>query len=236
MKTIFSVILLLVSQLCSAQFDLLKIASTRSSTLLSSSATKDEVAEGLKEALVIGADKSIQKASSKDGFYANKVIRIPFPSEAVKMKNILQKSGMQSQIKDFEKSINLAAELATKEVFVIFADAIANMSINDAFQILAAENTAATSYLRKKTNAQLYNKIKPIVNKAIHQCDVTKYWSPLVKAYNTITFKKSVNTDLEDYISNETIAGIFVLIAIQEKEIRNNPKSRNSDLLKKVFK
>ena len=236
MKTIFSVILLLVSQLCSAQFDLLKIASTRSSTLLSSSATKDEVAEGLKEALVIGADKSIQKASSKDGFYANKVIRIPFPSEAVKMKNILQKSGMQSQIKDFEKSINLAAELATKEVFVIFADAIANMSINDAFQILAAENTAATSYLRKKTNAQLYNKIKPIVNKAIHQCDVTKYWSPLVKAYNTITFKKSVNTDLEDYISNETIAGIFVLIAIQEKEIRNNPKSRTSALLQKVFK
>jgi hypothetical protein len=186
--------------------------------------------------LVIGADKSIQKASSKDGFYANKVIRIPFPSEAVKMKNILQKSGMQSQIKDFEKSINLAAELATKEVFVIFADAIANMSINDAFQILAAENTAATSYLRKKTNAQLYNKIKPIVNKAIHQCDVTKYWSPLVKAYNTITFKKSVNTDLEDYISNETIAGIFVLIAIQEKEIRNNPKSRTSALLQKVFK
>jgi len=236
MKTIFSVILLLVSQLCSAQFDLLKIASTRSSTLLSSSATKDEVAEGLKEALVIGADKSIQKASSKDGFYANKVIRIPFPSEAVKMKNILQKSGMQSQIKDFEKSINLAAELATKEVFVIFADAIANMSINDAFQILAAENTAATSYLRKKTNAQLYNKIKPIVNKAIHQCDVTKYRSPLVKAYNTITFKKSVNTDLEDYISNETIAGIFVLIAIQEKEIRNNPKSRTSALLQKVFK
>ena len=236
MKTIFSVILLLVSQLCSAQFDLLKIASTRSSTLLSSSATKDEVAEGLKEALVIGADKSIQKASSKDGFYANKVIRIPFPSEAVKMKNILQKSGMQSQIKDFEKSINSAAELATKQVLVIFVDAITTMSIQDAFQILKGDNTAATSYLRKQTNTQLYTKIKPIASKAIQQVEVTKYWNPLVKTYNTIPFTKTVNPDLEDYVTNKTIEGLFVLIANQEKEIRNNPKARTSALLLKVFK
>ena len=236
MKTTSLVLLLLVAQLCSAQINLLKVASNKASTLLSSSATNDEVAKGLKEALVVGADKATESASAKDGFYANKVIRIPFPTEAERMKKTLKKAGMQSQITDFEKSINSAAELATKQVLVIFVDAITNMSIQDAFQILKGENTAATSYLRKQTNAQLYNKIKPIANKAILQVEVTKYWTPLVKTYNSIPFTKAVNSDLEDYVTNKTIEGIFVLIANQEKEIRNNPKARTSALLQKVFK
>tara|TARA_B110000914_G_scaffold89941_1_gene79012 strand:- start:527 stop:958 length:432 start_codon:yes stop_codon:yes gene_type:complete len=143
---------------------------------------------------------------------------------------------MQSQITDFEKSINSAAELATKQVLVIFVDAITTMSIQDAFQILKGDNTAATSYLRKQTNTQLYTKIKPIASKAIQQVEVTKYWNPLVKTYNTIPFTKTVNPDLEDYVTNKTIEGLFVLIANQEKEIRNNPKARTSALLQKVFK
>jgi len=236
MKTIFLVLLLLVAQLCSAQIDLLKMASTKASTLLSSSATKDEVAKGLREALVVGVDKATKSASANDGFYANKVIRIPFPAEAKNMKKSLQKAGMQSQITDFEKSINSAAEFATKQVLVIFVDAITTMSIQDAFQILKGENTAATSYFKKQTSAQLYNKIKPIAKKAIQQVEVTKYWNPLVKTYNTIPFTKAVNPDLEDYVTNKTIEGIFVLIANQEKEIRNNPKARTSALLQKVFK
>ena len=235
MKTIFLVLSLLAAQLCSAQIDLLKMASTKASTLLSSSATKEEVAKGLREALVVGADKATKSASAKDGFYDNKVIRIPFPAEAENMKQTLQKTGMQSQITDFEKSLNSAAELATKQVLIIFVDAITNMSIEDAFQILKGGNTAATSYLKKKTSAQLYNKIKPIAKKAIQQVEVTKYWNPLVKTYNTIPFTKLVNPDLEDYVTNKTIEGIFVLIANQEKEIRNNPKARTSALLQKVF-
>ena len=236
MKTIFFVLLLLAAQLCSAQIDLLKMASTKASTLLSSSATKDEVAKGLREALVVGADKATESTSAKGGFYDNKIIRIPFPAEAEKMKKTLQKAGMQSQITDFEKSINSAAELATKEVLIIFVDAITNMSIQDAFQILKGANTAATSYLKKQTNVQLYDKIKPIAKKAFQQVEVTKYWNPLVKTYNTIPFTKPVNPDLEDYVTNKTIEGIFVLIANQEKEIRNNPKARTSVLLQKVFK
>jgi len=236
MKTIFFVLLLLAAQLCSAQIDLLKMASTKASTLLSSSATKDEVAKGLREALVVGADKATESTSAKGGFYDNKIIRIPFPAEAEKMKKTLQKAGMQSQITDFEKSINSAAELATKEVLIIFVDAITNMSIQDAFQILKGANTAATSYLKKQTNVQLYDKIKPIAKKAFQQVEVTKYWNPLVKTYNTIPFTKPVNPDLEDYVTNKTIEGIFVLIANQEKEIRDNPKARTSALLQKVFK
>ncbi len=220
-----------------AQINLLKSASLQAKQLLNvPELSKEEVAKGLKEALVVGADNAIKSASAKDGFYANKAIQIPFPAEAEKMKTTLQKAGMQSQIIAFEKSVNSAAELAAKEVFVVFVDAVTSMTIKDAFSILKGDNAAATSYLKKQTNTQLYTKIKPIVSKAIQQVEVTKYWNPLVKAYNTIPFTKAVNPDLEDYVTNKTIEGLFVLIANQEKEIRNNPKARTSALLQKVFK
>ena len=236
MKFIFLALMLILSHPCLAQIDLLKVASTKSSALLSNSANKEEVTKGLKEALVIGANKAVKNSSVKDGFYNNILIRIPFPAEAEKMKKTLKKAGMQSQIKGFEKSINSAAELASKEVLVIFVEAINAMNIKDALQILKGGNTAATSYLKKQISVKLYNKIKPIAKKAIQQVEVTKYWNPLVKSYNIIPFTKSVNPNLEDYVTNKTIDGIFVLISNQEKEIRNNPKARTSELLLKVFK
>ena len=237
MRIILLAIFFCFSHLCSAQLNLLKVASTKANSLLiSSSLDKEEVAKGLREALVVGAEKATQSASSKGGFLNNKAIRIPFPSEADKMKNTLQKAGMQSQIIAFEKSINSAAELAAKEVFVIFVDAVTTMTINDAFTILKGEDDAATTYLRKQTNAQLYAKIKPITSNAIQQVEVTKYWTPLVKSYNAIPFTKAINTDLEDYVTDKAIEGLFVLIANQEKEIRNNPEARVSALLQKVFK
>jgi len=235
MKFIFLALLSLSVLICSAQIDLLKVASNKSDILLSPSVSIDEIAEGLKEALVIGANKSIKSASVKNGFYSNKFIRIPFPSNSEKMKKSLQKAGMQSQIKAFEKSINSAAELASKELLIIFIDVIKIMSIQDGLKILNGGNSAATYYLRKQTTDQLYIKIKPIIMNAIKESEVAKYWTPLVKTYNSIPFTKSVNPDLEDYITNKTIEGIFVLIANQEKEIRMNPKSRTSLLLQKVF-
>tara|TARA_B110000495_G_C22818312_1_gene477681 strand:- start:131 stop:844 length:714 start_codon:yes stop_codon:yes gene_type:complete len=237
MKIIFSAIFICFAHLCSAQLNLLKVASTKANSLLmSSSLDKEEVAKGLREALVVGAENATKSASSKGGFLNNKAIRIPFPSEAEKMKRTLQKAGMQSQIIAFEKSINSAAELAAKEVFVIFVDAVTTMTINDAFTILKGEDDAATTYLRKQTNAQLYAKIKPITSNAIQQVEVTKYWTPLVKSYNAIPFTKAINPDLEDYVTDKAIEGLFVLIANQEKEIRNNPEARVSALLQKVFK
>jgi len=237
MRILLLMLILCLSLGADGQINLLKAASVQAKELLNAPAlSKEDVSKGLKEALVVGADNAIKSASEKDGFYANKSIQIPFPDEAKKMKITLQKAGMQSQITAFEKSINSAAELASKEVFIIFVDAVTAMSIKDAFVILKGDNTAATNYLKKQTNTQLYTKIKPIVKGAIQQVEVTKYWTPLVKTYNTIPFTKTVNPDLEDYVTNKTIEGLFVLIANQEKEIRDNPNARTSDLLKKVFK
>ena len=237
MKIILSIIFICFFYISSAQINLLKVASTKANSLLmSSSLDKEEVAKGLKEALVVGAEKAIQNASSNGGFLNNKAIRIPFPAEAEEMRNTLQNAGMKSQIIAFEKSINSAAELAAKEVFIIFVDAVKNMNIKDAFTILKGKDNAATTYLRKQTNAQLYSNIKPIISNTIQQVQVTKYWNPLVKYYNTIPFTKAINPDLEDYVTDKTIEGIFVLIANQEKKIRHNPEARVSTLLQKVFK
>ena len=110
------------------------------------------------------------------------------------------------------------------------------MSINDAFAILKGHDNAATQYLKKQTSSDLHTEFKPIIKTAIAKVEVTKYWNPLVKSYNAIPFTKAVNPDLEDYVTQKTIDGLFVLIANQEKEIRNNPKARTSALLQKVFK
>ncbi len=237
MKFIFSVLIACTTFSLQAQIDLLKSASVQAKELLKPSAlSADEVGKGLKEALVVGAEKSVNKAGVANGFYGDKLIRIPFPEQATKMKTTLEKAGMKQQVASFEKTLNSAAELAAKEVFSIFSDAILAMTIEDALGILKGNDNAATVYLDKKTNAKLYLKIKPIVTKAIAQVELTKYWNPLAKSYNAIPFTKEVNPDLHDYVTKKTIKGLFTLIALEEKEIRNNPAARVSELLQKVFK
>ena len=151
------------------------------------------------------------------------------------MKATFLKAGMTNQIKQFEKSINSAAELASKKALEILVNAIKSMSINDAFAILNGNDNAATQYLKKQTSSDLHTEFKPIINTAIAKVEVTKYWQPLVKRYNSLPLTKKVNPDLEEYITAKTIEGLFVLIAQEEKNIRKNPKARVSDLLQKVF-
>jgi len=221
----------------SAQINLLKKATEKANKLIKTeqSLSVSEVSKGLVEALIQGSEKSAQLASAKDGFNNNTLIRIPFPEDAKKMKATLIKVGMKNQITQFEKSINSAAELASKKALNILIDAIKSMSINDAFSILNGNDNAATQYLKKQTSSDLHTEFKPIIKLAIAKVEVTKYWNPLVKRYNALPLTKKVNPDLEEYITTKTIEGLFVLIAQEEKNIRKNPKARVSELLQKVF-
>lgn len=198
--------------------------------------TESEVIEGLKEALKNGAKYAVSTASKEDGFYKNERIFIPFPPEAQEMKEKLIEFGFGEKVNEFEKSLNRAAEKASKDVLNIFIDAIVNMSISDAMKILKGDDTAATSYLRKTTYNQLYERIFPIAKDAIEAVEVTKYWKPLVSTYNSIPgVKKKYNPDLDKYVTTKTIDGLFILISDEEKNIRKNPAARVSDILKKVF-
>lgn len=201
----------------------------------SPSLTNDEVIKGLKQALEVGTNNSTAITSKLDGFYKNPEIFIPFPPEAIKVKEKVTALGMRSQVEKFELTMNRAAETAAKEAAPIFINAITSMSIADGFAILRGGENAATQYLIDKTSSQLKVKFNPVVKSAIDQVEVTKYWNPIINTYNKIPLVDKMNPNLEDYISTRAMDGLFLMIEKEEKNIRKNPAARITDLLKKVF-
>lgn len=200
--------------------------------------TTQEVISGLKEALTVGAGNSVGLASKTDGFFKNAELFIPFPPEAIKVKNTLEKAGLTKPVNDFVLSLNRAAEDASSRALPIFKKAIIEMTFSDAMGILKGNETAATDYLKAKTTQQLKQEFSPEIKKSIDKVKVTSYWNPLVTNYNRITFitgGEEVNPNLEEYITEKTIDGLFSLIAKEETLIRKDPVARITDLLKKVF-
>lgn len=210
------------------------IKKNESGTVLSN----EEVIKGLKEALNIGIEKSTEKASAIGGFLKNDLIRIPFPPEAKIVRDKAMQWGLDNKVEKFEQTLNEAAEEACKTATPIFINAVKNMSVIDGFKILKGDDIAATNYLKKETSLELYNLFIPEVKKAIEKVSLTAYWNPLVKKYNQttrITGKEKIETDLNKYVTERALDGLFKLVEIQEKEIRKNPLKRTSEILKKVF-
>ena len=198
----------------------------------------DEVIKGLKEALSIGVTKGTEKASALGGFLKNDLIRIPFPPEAKNVRDKAMQWGLDRKVEKFEQTLNEAAEEACKTASPIFIDAIKNMNVTDGIKILKGNDNAATIFLENQTGSKLYSRFIPEVKKAIDKVQLTTYWTPLVNKYNQTTKlsgKEKIETDLNRYVTERAISGLFKLVEIQEKEIRKNPISRTSDILKKVF-
>lgn len=197
--------------------------------------TNEEVIRGLKEALNVGTNNSTASASKVDGFYKNPLVFIPFPPEVEKVKNTAIKLGMQKQVDDFIMTLNRAAEEASKEAAPVFLEAIKRMSIADGFSILRGTDSAATHYLKEKTTTDLTTKFTPIIKSAIEKVQVTKYWNPLITAYNKVPGMEKQNPNLDQYVTGKALAGLFKLIAVEEKKIRTEPLARINDILKRVF-
>jgi hypothetical protein len=198
----------------------------------------EEVIAGLKEALEKGAERSVEQASKIDGFWGNDRLRIPFPPEADRMKTTLERIGMEKQVNEFELTMNRAAEEATKEAVAVFVTAIKGMSVGDGFAILRGGENAATKYLQEKTMGDLTTRFLPIVEKATSQVALTSYWTPLASAYNktgALTGARAVDPDLDAYVTQKAIDGLFILVADEEARIRKDPMARTSDLLQRVF-
>ena len=203
------------------------------------SLTNTEVISGLKEALTVAINNSSSLASKLDGFNGNNLIRLPFPEDAIAVKQFLDDKGLlQNQIATFETTLNRAAEDASATAAPIFLNAIKNMSIADGFAILKGGEGAATNFLKEKTTAELVTAFSPIEKNSIEKVELTKYWSPLVSKYNLstmLTGKPKVNEDLDQYVTTKAIDGLFVLMASEENKIRTDPVARVTDVLKKVF-
>lgn len=220
---------LLVLSSCSA------LQNSTSAPQISHGLTVQETTEGLIEALLVGADNSTKQASTKDGFYKNLAIKILFPPEAVKVRDAAIKVGMRPLVDRFELSMNRAAEDASKEAKPILVGAIKKIKFKDVWDILFGGKTAATDYLRLKTEPQLISAFQPIVKQSIGREEVTKHWKPLADTYNSIPFVQKVDPDLEAYVTQKTVDGLFQLIAEEETKIREHPIARISEILQKVF-
>ena len=197
-----------------------------------------EVISGLKEALQIGIKNSVNLTSVTDGFFKNSAIKLPFPEDAIKVKQKAIDLGMSSQVEKFELTLNRAAEDATKAALPIFADAITNMTIQDGFKILNGGDGAATKYLRDNTTAKLTAAFAPKVAESINKVKLTEYWNPIITKYNSvmaITGGQKMNPDLNAYVTERAIIGLFKLVEQEENKIRKDPMARVTDILVKVF-
>jgi len=195
----------------------------------------DEIASGLRQALDFGIEKQVTKLTQTDGFYKNNLVKILLPEELQKVDKGLRDIGLSKLADEGLKALNRAAEDAVKEATPIFVDAVKGITFADAKNILLGKDDAATQYLNSKTQTALYAKFNPVIKNSFSKVGADEIWTNLINKYNSIPFTADVNPDLTDYVTNEALKGVYTMIAVEEKEIRNNLSSRTTALLKKVF-
>lgn len=194
-----------------------------------------DIAGGLKEALNNGITKQVSKLTATDGFYKNEAVKILLPEELRKVDSGLRRIGLSSLADEGLKVLNRAAEDAVKEATPIFVSAVKNMSFTDAKGILLGNDTSATSYLQNSTSVSLYSKFNPVIKNSFSKVGADKVWANIITKYNSIPLVTKVNPDLTDYVTNQAMNGVFKMVAVEEKNIRNNISARTTPLLQKVF-
>jgi hypothetical protein len=253
MKNLFKLItfnIAFVATCCNAHaglFDQLKSAltTTNNATTAVSSLPQNEIAGGLKEALSLGVSNAVASLGRNDGFLTNLNVKIPMPGQLQKVESVLRAAGQNQMADNFVGSMNHAAEHAVPVAAGVLGDAIKQMSIEDAKGILAGPDDAATQYFQKTTQTNLFAMFYPIVQKATEQVGVTAEYKAMMGKFATADtlggfFGKSNpvkldTADIDAYVTEKAMVGLFKLVAEEEKTIRANPVARTSDLLQKVF-
>lgn len=211
--------------------------------------TEQEVISGLKEALTTGARNSAERLAAENGYYADMAIKIFLPDEAkVIVDNISKIPGGDKLVEDVILRINRAAEDAAKEVAPIFVNSIRQMTIKDAFNILNGEDNAATEYLKSTTYNELYALYKPKIQAStekdiIGDISTKDSWTALTGKWNSfansiagkIANVQPVNTELDDYLTNKALSGMFLKVENEEFKIRKDVSARVTPILQRVF-
>ena len=252
MKTFLVVTTLLASLAISRAAGLLNqlesLATTNTAALSTASVaglSQDQMVQGLKEALGKGVQTAVANLGHADGFLTNLNVKIPLPGKLQSVEKALRAAKQDKYADEFVDTMNHAAEQAVPEAASVFGDAIQQMSITDAKNILTGTNDAATQYFRKTTSTNLYAKFLPIVKAATDKCGVTAAYKTMmskVGASSQVTgllgktgLVKPEDMDIDAYVTNKALDGLFTMVAAEEKQIRENPVARTTDVLKNVF-
>lgn len=198
--------------------------------------TEGEAAMAIREALEQGTGKGISFLNRTDGFFGNEAYKLFLPEDAKKIENTLRSLGFGNMVDKAILQINRAAEDAVGFAKPIFVDAIREMTIMDAINIIRGPNDAATNYFREKTTDKLITAFTPSIRSSLDKLNATRYYADIVNMYNNFptTFNK-INPDLPSYVVGKAVAALFDQIAKEEANIRENPVARTTEILRKVF-
>lgn len=226
-----------------------ELTSLMQSVSIDTPLSESEVVDGLKEALIQGSKNSSSILSAVDGYYGDELVKILLPEEAsIIIDNLSRIPGGDKLVEDVIIRINRSAEEAAKEVAPIFINSIKQMTINDAFGILKGADNAATMYLSNSSRTDLYNLYKPKIRQSTEKdilggVSTKESWDALTGKWNKVANSvvgqvagfDPVNTDLDDFLTNRALDGMFLKVEVEEKKIRTNISDRISPILKKVF-
>lgn len=198
--------------------------------------TQNEAQQGIQQALLNGIIDGITNLNKTDGFFGNAAYKLFLPEDAQKVVSTLKTLGMGSLVDNAVLQINRSAEDAVGAAKPIFVNAVKQMTVTDAIQLVKGGNNSITNYFKSKTTDQLIAAFKPVISSSLNKTSATKYYGDLVNAYNNIPLTKNkINPDLTDYVARNATNALFDQIAKEEVNIRQNPVARTTDILKKVF-
>jgi hypothetical protein len=194
-----------------------------------------KIGSGLKEALKVGTENTVNLTGRQDGYFLNQAIKILMPEKLRNLEKGLRAVGYGPQVDEFVLSMNRAAEQAAPFAKQIFWDAVGEMTFQDARKILSGHETAATDYFKSRTTDKLTVAFRPVVDQAMNEVGVTRQYKELVGRFQTIPFVKSESFDIDHYVVTKALDGLFHVLGEEERKIRTNPAARVTDLLKEVF-
>lgn len=197
--------------------------------------TSTEASGGLKAALIQGAEKAVTRLGATDGFLGNKEVKIPLPDAMKKAERVMRTLGMSKQADDLVLKMNRAAEAAVPEAKKLLVDAVKKMSVADAKAILTGGDDAATQYFKKTTAAPMAEKFLPIVKKATENVQLAQQYNQFAEAGSKFGIVKKEQANLEQYVTQKALDGVYLMMAKEEAAIRKDPVGQASGLLKKVF-
>lgn len=197
--------------------------------------SRERVAEGLREALMVASRRASEQVSRRGGYLDNLEIRIPLPPTLQDAADQLRRFGLSGQVDELQRTMNRAAEAAAEKAVPVFADSIRSMSPSDVLAVFNGGDDAATQYLRRTAEDELRQRYRPIVADRLEQVQGLALYREVAASWNRLPGVQPLEADLETFVTDQALNGLFSVIAAEEQRIRNDPVARTTELLREVF-
>ncbi len=200
----------------------------------SAGTSTDTIAQGMREALIVGSARVVNTLGTNGGF-SDSVFHIPLPQELQEAKQFAGRFGLAGPFEELEAKMNLAAEAAVPEAREVFVSAIRSMTFSDVMAIYRGPDDAATQYLRQTTQANLDSRLRPIIDTHLNSVGAVRTFRQVIDQYNALPLVKPVDADLNGHVSGYAMNALFSQLAVEEAAIRQDPAKRTTQLLRSVF-